>query len=439
MKREVLVIMQTPNAIQFNPIAFDSNSPFQQQQNQFTNDEFAQFQQQPINENVDLNGSEEVNPQFIAQQELAHPNIQMPIQPIPSAEQPHPTPIIQPIIQQEESPQIAMPIEAKPLMEREEVIQPAPIITKLQQTEEIHTTSTPTMQNSWPEVLAQSNQEMLLDSPNLGKTYYPIEIFSKFIDALDIIKLFKQSVIFNEGVAYFVGDNRSILCRFDMNLQNQSTINFMVPRSEQQAKQLTFLTSNKNDSKKFVLVVESKDDYVFSNGAARLLLRKCAPDKSIYTKDDFDKRINTIKTLPKLFELNFTSINGEPSSELSSFLNMFKITSNPSIDLTSSKDGKLLYLTTGEPNSGKFSLLNGIPCDPNLLGGKNIQTNITNNMVFSLGFTSLAIDLYYDCVKNSDRMFLMTYGILNGGYAIEILHSLYTNVNDIDSTRVSIN
>ena len=435
MKREVLVTMQTPNAIQFNPIAFDPNSPFQQQ-NQFDNSGFVQFQQQPINENVDLNGSEEVNPQFIAQQELVHPNIQMPSQPIPIIEEP--TPIIQQV-QQEEPPQIAMPIEATPLMAREEIVQPTHIITKPQQSEEVPTTPNITVQNSWPEVLAQSNQEMLLDSPNLGKTYYPIEIFSKFIDALDIIKLFKQSVIFNEGIAYFVGDNRSILCRFDMNIQNQSSINFMIPRSEQQAKQLTFLTSNKSDSKKFVLVVESKDDYVFSNGAARLLLRKCAPDKSIYTKDDFDKRIAAIKTLPKLFELNFTSTNGEPSSELSSFLNMFKITSNPSIDLTSSKDGKQLYLTTGEPNSGKFSLLNGIPCDPNLLGGKTIQTNITNNMVFSLGFTSLAIDLYYDCVKNSDRMFLMTYGILNGGYAIEILHSLYTNVNDIDSTRVGIN
>lgn len=277
MKREVLVTMQTPNAIQFNPIAFDPNSPFQQQ-NQFDNSGFVQFQQQPINENVDLNGSEEVNPQFIAQQELVHPNIQMPSQPIPIIEEP--TPIIQQV-QQEEPPQIAMPIEATPLMAREEIVQPTHIITKPQQSEEVPTTPNITVQNSWPEVLAQSNQEMLLDSPNLGKTYYPIEIFSKFIDALDIIKLFKQSVIFNEGIAYFVGDNRSILCRFDMNIQNQSSINFMIPRSEQQAKQLTFLTSNKSDSKKFVLVVESKDDYVFSNGAARLLLRKCAPDKSI--------------------------------------------------------------------------------------------------------------------------------------------------------------
>ena len=155
------------------------------------------------------------------------------------------------------------------------------------------------------------------------------EDFSKFVKALNILKTLKKNVIFKNGITKFISDSGLYACSFNTHIKNLS---FNIPSSEQQASQLAFLAKSKNA----INIIETEDNYTFSDGMFKFQIRKSINNNNEGSK--FDKLYKDRTSGEVLGEYEFTD-----SSRLEGFLSIVKgLNKKESIDIKTSDDMKEL-------------------------------------------------------------------------------------------------
>lgn len=234
--------------------------------------------------------------------------------------------------------------------------------------------------------------------------------FVKFISALNIIKNLKQNVIFENGVSHFISDNQTFIYKFDINCPE---ISFQFPFANQQASQLNFLTKS-GDS---ITVIETEDDYTFSNGTFKFKLRKSIPDLDPVNKTKFDNYHNSVTKLPKLAEYEFT----DPVF-LSQFLSIIKGVKRGFIELIN--DNQELVINRGDVNSGQFELLR-IPINTKILNNETLDSQL-DTLCLMYDYSKLKFTIYYD---EKDFIYILFTGTI-GEYDVTIITNSYINFNN---------
>ena len=239
------------------------------------------------------------------------------------------------------------------------------------------------------------------------------ESFQKFVHSLSTIKNLKQNVVFENGVTYFVSDSKSYICKFDIHCPE---ISFKIPFADQQASQLNFLTRSKNA----VSVLETEDDYMFSDGQFKFQLRKSIPDQNTLSLEKFKAVIDRRITCPVIADYEFTDKN-----HLESFLSIIKGVKKSNIEFSSSNDNTELILNRGDINSGKFELLR-IPCNIGATNNQKINTVLDSSCLL-YDYKTLRITFYYNGVDANDSISVILSGTLNNDFDITFICTAYRN------------
>lgn len=230
------------------------------------------------------------------------------------------------------------------------------------------------------------------------------EDFSKFVKSLNILKTLKKNIIFKNGIAKFISDSGLYACNFNTHIKNLS---FNIPSSEQQASQLAFLAKSKNA----INIIETEDNYTFSDGMFKFQIRKSINSNNEGSK--FDKLYKDRTSGEVLGEYEFTD-----SSRLEGFLSIIKgLNKKESIDIRSSDDMKELILYRGTMNSGRFELLR-FPCNNEILKGKSVES-LLDSLCLLYDFKSMKIRMYY--MEEYDIINIVMSGTLNEDFDITLL------------------
>nr|DAE85000.1 MAG TPA: hypothetical protein [Caudoviricetes sp.] len=239
--------------------------------------------------------------------------------------------------------------------------------------------------------------------------YINRESFSRFVNALSILKNLKQNIIFDSGIAQFVSDSKSYVCKFDIHCPE---ISFKIPFVEQQAAQLSFLT--KGDS---ISLLESQDDYIFSDGQFKFQLRKTISDNDTWTSDIYNRFYQDITSKPLIAEYEFTD-----QSYLNNFLSIIKGIKRGNLGFVTSDDMKSMIISRGDVNSGKFELLT-IPCN---IGATNNQPidSVFDSVAILQDYLSLKFQFYYNN-DDADSISIVMSGTIAGGYDITFISTAY--------------
>ena len=257
-----------------------------------------------------------------------------------------------------------------------------------------------------------TTSQQIDDNPiiNYPKTQYiNKESFGRFVNALSILKNLKQNIIFDSGVAQFVSDSKSYVCKFDIHCPE---ISFKIPFVEQQAAQLFFLTKGESIS-----LLESEDDYIFSDGQFKFQLRKTISDNDTWTSDIYNRFYKDITSKPLIAEYEFNNQN-----YLNSFLSIIKGIKRGNIGFVTSEDMKSMIISRGDINSGKFELLT-IPCN---IGATNNQPidSVFDSVAILQDYLSLKFQFYYNNDDNDSISIVMS-GTIAGGYDITFISTAY--------------
>jgi len=257
-----------------------------------------------------------------------------------------------------------------------------------------------------------TTSQQIDDNPisNYPKTQYiNKESFGRFVNALSILKNLKQNIIFDSGVAQFVSDSKSYVCKFDIHCPE---ISFKIPFVEQQAAQLSFLTKGESIS-----LLESEDDYIFSDGQFKFQLRKTISDNDTWTSDIYNRFYKDITSKPLIAEYEFNNQN-----YLNSFLSIIKGIKRGNLGFVTSEDMKSMIISRGDINSGKFELLT-IPCN---IGATNNQPidSVFDSVAILQDYLSLKFQFYYNNDDNDSISIVMS-GTIAGGYDITFISTAY--------------
>lgn len=243
------------------------------------------------------------------------------------------------------------------------------------------------------------------------KSYYITkEDFKKFVKALSILKSFKQNVVFDDGATYFYSDTAVYICKFDTNVRN---ISLKIPFADQQANQLSFLTKSKNP----INIVETEDDYTFSDNQFKFQLRKNISDLNILNQERFNTILKAKTNDNVVAEYEFTDKN-----HLDNFLSIIKGVKRPIIEIKTSEDKTELVIDRGDINSGKFELLR-MPCNIEILNGKKVDT-ILDSACLLYDYKTLKISFYYEG-ENTDSISVIIKGTIGDDYDVIFISTAY--------------
>lgn len=253
------------------------------------------------------------------------------------------------------------------------------------------------------------------------KTYYiSKEDFKKFVKSLSILKNFKQNLIFENGVTYFISDTTVFICKFNTNIKS---ISLKIPFVDQQANQLSFLTKSKNA----ITIIETEDDYSFIDGLFKFQLRKSIPDTNILDERRFTNILGQKSAGTLIAEYEFTDKN-----HLETFLSILKGVKRPNIEFRTTEDNSELILDRGDINSGKFELLR-IPCiNSEVLEGMQIDS-LLDSVCLLYDYKTLKIEFYYES-KESDALNIFMKGTIGDDYDVVFISRAfrdYTNRKSI--------
>lgn len=256
-------------------------------------------------------------------------------------------------------------------------------------------------------------QQAIVTPTSNGSQYINKENFTKFVNSLNIIKNLKQNVIFENGATHFVSDSKSYICKFNIHCPE---ISFKIPFVEQQAVQLSFLT--KSDA---VSMIESEDDYTFSNNQFKFQLRKTISDNNTWNADIYTRYYNDIVSKPLVAQYEFTD-----QDHLNSFLSIIKGVKRGNLGFASNQTGTELVISRGDVNSGKFELLK-IPCNLNATNNQIIDS-VFDSVAMLYDYLNLKLQFYYNA--EADYIFIIISGTLAGGYDIEFISTAYRSYLD---------
>ena len=287
--------------------------------------------------------------------------------------------------------------------ESHETPTPAPMVEPVSQEQPVATNMpTPATTNTTAPVTTTSD--------TYPKTQYiNRESFGRFVNALSILKNLKQNIIFDSGIAQFVSDSKSYVCKFDIHCPE---ISFKIPFVEQQAAQLSFLT--KGDS---ISLLESQDDYIFSDGQFKFQLRKTISDNDTWTSDIYNRFYQDITSKALIAEYEFID-----QSYLNNFLSIIKGIKRGNLGFVTSEDMKSMIISRGDVNSGKFELLT-IPCN---IGATNNQPidSVFDSVAILQDYLSLKFQFYYNN-DDTDSISIVMSGTIAGGYDITFISTAY--------------
>lgn len=258
-------------------------------------------------------------------------------------------------------------------------------------------------------VQQKASAPLPITTPNNKVQYINKESFGRFVNALSILKNLKQNIIFTNGATQFVSDSKSYVCKFDTHCPD---ISFRIPFVEQQATQLGFLT--RSDS---VSILESEDDYVFSDGQFKFQLRKTIADSDTWNNDIYSRFYQDITSKPLIADYRFTDQN-----HLFNFLSIIKGIKRGNLGFVTSVDMKQIIVSRGDVNSGKFELLT-IPCN---IGATNNQPidSVFDSVAILQDYLSLDFQFYYN-TDGSDSISIVMNGTISGGFDVTFISTAY--------------
>lgn len=275
----------------------------------------------------------------------------------------------------------------------------------------------PMVETSAPTVIQQESQQQVatVQQPqpttinNNKVQYINKESFGRFVNALSILKNLKQNIIFTNGATQFVSDSKSYVCKFDTHCPD---ISFRIPFVEQQATQLGFLT--RSDS---VSILESEDDYVFSDGQFKFQLRKTIADSDTWNNEIYNRFYQDITSKPLIADYKFTDQN-----HLFNFLSIIKGIKRGNLGFVTSANMKQIIVSRGDINSGKFELLT-IPCN---IGATNNQPidSVFDSVAILQDYLSLDFQFYYN-TDGSDSISIVMNGTISGGFDVTFISTAY--------------